>query len=170
MENSKSFTKDKIRVMVAYVGGANIQSRDRRINGVWHNISQPSWDWDTYEYRINPVQEIFVKGIDEILSVETRKDIDITKVIFNKPVTVVFWSDGSKTVVKANHEIFDPEKGLAMSIAKKAFGNKGNYFNEFKKWIPKDNHIELRIDKTEDQEYHVSEDAKSTDEILSLEG
>lgn len=38
---------------------------------------------------------------------------------------------------KVKDEIFDPEKGLSMAIAKKVFGNKGNYYNEFKKWIPK---------------------------------
>lgn len=60
----------------------------------------------------------------------------IKKVIFNNPATIVFWTDCSKTVVKASNEEFDPEKGLAMAIAKKALGNKGNYFNEFKKWLP----------------------------------
>lgn len=138
MENSKTSTKDKIIVMAAYLAGANIQRRDRRINGSWFNVSQPTWDWDCYEYRIDSVQELSVNDINKILSVETTADIDITKVIFNKPVTVVFWSDGSKTVVEANNEIFDPEKGLAMAISKKAFGNKGNYFNEFKKWLPED--------------------------------
>lgn len=59
----------------------------------------------------------------------------IKKVIFNPPATIVFWPDKSKTVVKAqNDEEFDPEKGLAMAIVKKCFGNQGNYFNEIKKW------------------------------------
>lgn len=59
----------------------------------------------------------------------------IEKVIFNAPATIVLWKDGTKTVVKAENEWFDPEKGLAMAIAKKAMGNKGNYFNEIKKWV-----------------------------------
>ena len=63
------------------------------------------------------------------------KEVKITNVIFNNPATIVFWSDGTKTVVKAQDENFDPEKGLAMAIAKKALGNKGNYFNEIKKWV-----------------------------------
>ena len=62
----------------------------------------------------------------------------IKDVIFNKPATIVFWTDGTKTVVKCqNDDVFDPEKGLAMAIAKKAFGNKGNYCNEIKKWTDK---------------------------------
>lgn len=61
----------------------------------------------------------------------------ITKVIFNDPATIVFWSDGTKTVVKRIFEdTFDKEKGLAMAISKKAMGNEGNYYEVFKKWIP----------------------------------
>lgn len=60
----------------------------------------------------------------------------IEKVIFNKPATIVMWSDGTKTVVKTqNKERFNKEKGLAMAIAKKALGNQGNYYEEFKKWL-----------------------------------
>lgn len=66
------------------------------------------------------------------------KTPEITNVIFNYPATIVFWSDGTKTVVKCDRrEPFDPEKGLAMAISKKMLGNKGNYFNEIKKWVDK---------------------------------
>ena len=61
----------------------------------------------------------------------------IKDVIFNDPATIVYWTDGTKTVVKAGNEEFDPEKGLAMAIAKKALGNKGNYFETIKKWVKK---------------------------------
>lgn len=67
-----------------------------------------------------------------------NKHVEITKVIFNNPATIVFWSDGKKTVVKcAGDEAFDEEKGLAMAISKRVLGNHGNYYNEFKKWLPK---------------------------------
>lgn len=59
----------------------------------------------------------------------------IRKVIFHDPATIVFWPDGSKTVVKAQDRNYDKMVGLAMCISKKYFGNKGNYYNEFKKWI-----------------------------------
>lgn len=62
----------------------------------------------------------------------------IKKVIFNDPATIVYWSDGTKTVVKRENEKFDPEKGLAMAIAKKLLGgNQGYYYEVFKKWVPK---------------------------------
>lgn len=60
----------------------------------------------------------------------------IKDVIFNPPATIVFWIDGTKTVVKVDeYDSFDPEKGLAMAISKKALGNQGNYYNVFKKWV-----------------------------------
>lgn len=59
----------------------------------------------------------------------------IKRVIFNAPATIVFWLDGSKTVVKAqNGEPFDKEKGLAMAICKKLCGNRGAYYDIFKEW------------------------------------
>lgn len=62
----------------------------------------------------------------------------IKDVIYNDPATIVFWEDGTKTVVKCKNEKFDPEKGLAMAFSKKMLGNKGNYYNIFKKWLPKE--------------------------------
>lgn len=63
----------------------------------------------------------------------------ITKVIFNKPATIVLWEDGTKTVVKcSNKDIWNPEKGLAMCIIKKICGNDNSYHKIFKKWIPED--------------------------------
>jgi hypothetical protein len=72
---------------------------------------------------------------------------EIKTVHFNYPATVVIWEDGTKTVVKCQQDDFySPETGLALCIAKKALGNKSNFNNEFKKWLPND-HVEM-VDKT----------------------
>lgn len=76
----------------------------------------------------------------------SKMDRDICKEIknvkFNPPATIVLWTDNTKTVVKCNGEDYDPEKGLAMCICKKVLGNKGNYYNVFKKWAPKEDEAE----------------------------
>lgn len=73
-------------------------------------------------------------GIDNY-STEVHRTLAIKKVIFNEPATIVFWEDETKTVVKCSeNEAFDKEKGLAMAIVKKMLGNKGNYFNQIKKY------------------------------------
>lgn len=73
------------------------------------------------------------------------KKVTIKKVIFNDPVTIVIWSDKTKTIVRTQGcDIYDPEKGLAMAISKKMLGdNKGNYYNEFKKWLPEEKVVVL---------------------------
>lgn len=64
--------------------------------------------------------------------------VAIKDVIFAPPATIVYWSDGSKTVVKCSEkDVFDPEKGLAMAIAKRCGGNKGSYYKEIQNWVEK---------------------------------
>lgn len=65
--------------------------------------------------------------------------VEITKVIFNDPATIVIWADGTKTVVKCQPgDTYSKETGLALCIAKKYLGNKGNFNEVFKKWIPEE--------------------------------
>lgn len=80
---------------------------------------------------VNSAQEFFKE-----IHVSFGPIPEIERVIYNAPATIVLWKDGTKTVVKADeYEIYDPEKGLAMCISKKALGNKGNYYDTFKKHL-----------------------------------
>ena len=61
---------------------------------------------------------------------------EVKKVIFNDPATIVYWKDGTKTVVKCqNGDDFDSEKGFAMAFLKKCWGNKGNFNDKLIKII-----------------------------------
>lgn len=82
----------------------------------------------------------------------------IKRVVFNNPATVVYWDDGTKTVVYCQDnmkkvkktvdgkevEVMKPQKadtyseevGLAMALVKKHYGNGSNYNNIFRKYIP----------------------------------
>lgn len=76
------------------------------------------------------------------------RNVNIEKVIFNDPATIVIWTDKTKTIVKCQpRDEFDKELGLAMCISKKYFGNKGNYNEVFKKFIPEE--IDLSVEKKE---------------------
>lgn len=115
------------------------------------------WYDDSYSklprsYRRDNIDALlyYIKGPDKSLSTnkETAERSDymlyydirrfIKKVKFNPPATIVFWTDNTKTVVKCKGEDYDPEKGLAMCICKKVLGDKGNYYEVFKKWLPKE--------------------------------
>lgn len=115
---------DGIAELVA--GGVNAKVK---IESLGHSIFEPP----TFEGHI-----IAPCGDSSYMDSRTLRCLRIVNVIFNDPATIIFWNDGSKTVVKCKKdEVFDPEKGLAMAIAKKALGNQGNYYNEFKKWADK---------------------------------
>jgi hypothetical protein len=61
-------------------------------------------------------------------------ELSIKKVIFNKPATIVLWSNGDKTVVKCQDgDKFDKEKGLSLAVMKYVFGNKSKYNDVIKK-------------------------------------
>lgn len=117
----------------------------------------------TVSNKKNTVQDVFDTLTEEQKTVvytfmSESNLVEIKNVIFNPPATIVFWTDNSKTVVKAENEAFDPEKGLAMAIAKKALGNKGNYYETFKKWLPK---TELKEEpKTESKDCAAEEQSK----------
>lgn len=108
-------------------------------------------------------------GLNKIFgakNAERKIDMKIKKVIFNAPATVVLWEDGTKTIVKSfEGDTYDPEKGLAMAIAKKALGNQGNYYELFKKWLPYDPIAKIKRDLKELQD-HLKE---ANDTIEKLE-
>lgn len=46
--------------------------------------------------------------------------ITVKEVIFHDPATIVYWGDGTKTVVKCMEgDIFNPELGMAMCMLKR---------------------------------------------------
>ena len=88
-------------------------------------------------------RNIYRNIINSTYGIGSLRIPEIKNVIFNDPATIVFWGDGTKTVVKCQDgDEFDPEKGLAMAIAKKAYGNKGSYCNKLKKWLPKEEPVD----------------------------
>lgn len=63
---------------------------------------------------------------------------EIVNVVFNDPATIVFWSDGTKTVVKCQKDkgdVYSKETGLAIAITKKAFGNNSSFNEVFDRWL-----------------------------------
>lgn len=97
------------------------------MNEIFNTISKEGMNYSMLEQR----EELFTQKIE--------------KVIFNDPATIVYWKDGSKTIVKCENEKFDPEKGLSMAISKKALGNQGNYYETFKKWLPKEKESDEKL-------------------------
>lgn len=65
----------------------------------------------------------FVLPLSEIAKHKGNTLPEIKKVIFNPPATIVFWLDGTKTVVKCKEgEEFSEWAGIALCLAKKLYG------------------------------------------------
>lgn len=98
-------------------------------------------DWGTWYPKDNDLSIDWDEFFNMLIKFFTEEKIEdpIDNVIFNYPATIVFWKDGTKTVVKCQYgEIYDKEKGIALCFMKKYFDNKG-YFNDiFRKWINED--------------------------------
>lgn len=108
--------------------------RDRQ--GDWRILKREESVLDSMRYMhwANCVMEEATKKKEET----NMTAASIKNVIFAPPATIVYWSDGSKTVVKCSgKDVFDPEKGLAMAIAKRCCGNKGSYYKEIQNWVEK---------------------------------
>ncbi len=91
------------------------------------------------ENRKLEIELAAAKAREVLTALSIRPEMMIENVIFNDPATIVFWLDGSKTVVKCQlGDTFSKELGLAMAICKKVYGNKGNYNDVFKKWVLQD--------------------------------
>ena len=106
------------------------------------------YDYNENDIRVSyiPYSDLYNRIISNRQTPKQKAMNSITNVIFNNPATIVFWSDGTKTVVKCDErDEFDPEKGLAMAICKKYFGG-GFYNDSFKKWIPKEESPKIEID------------------------
>ena len=108
-------------------------------------ITKPEWSWDVKPLTMKPrndfIDTVHKDVIESSLkadTINTMEDIrkmsmfesdkrvkipEIKEVIFNKPATVVYWKDGTKTTVKCGNdeESFDREKAVAMCFLKKMF-------------------------------------------------
>lgn len=60
----------------------------------------------------------------------------IKEIIYNNPATIVFWSDGTKTVSKCHRDdVYSMETGLAICISKKILGST-KLHKIFDDWLP----------------------------------
>lgn len=67
---------------------------------------------DNYGFSITPTGIYYTMGVK--------------KVIYNNPATIVYFTDGSKSVVKLHpDDTFDETTGLLMAISKRLLGSKG---------------------------------------------
>ena len=83
-------------------------------------------------FNENGLESLHIEsGVDTIFISKSKPNIAPKKIIFNGPATIVMWDDGTKTVVKqSNLDDYDYEKGFAMCVVKKVFGDQYAYIRK----------------------------------------
>ena len=85
--------------------------------------------------RDNTEYEIGINHMRDHKTTEARPQMK--KVVFNDPATVIYWTDGTKTLVKCQPgDRFDPLLGFLLAVFKKSAGNKSNYNNALRRIVP----------------------------------
>lgn len=67
-------------------------------------------------------------------NIMSRKSLEVKKVIYSGPCTIVIWADNSKTIVRCQDgDTYSKEVGLLMCLAKKVWGTNasGSNFNDY---------------------------------------
>lgn len=74
--------------------------------------------FDRVIYQMKKERKFMERGTDEM------KKLDVKKIIFSGPKTIVLWSDGTKTIVSMSKDEtkFDPETAFCAAYTKKMFG------------------------------------------------
>lgn len=97
--------------------------------------------FDSIIYELEKKRKFDERGTDDM------KKLDVKKIIFSGPKTIVLWSDGTKTIVSMSKDEakFDPEAAFCAAYTKKMFGSnskikrvikeKSNYEERLKKMI-----------------------------------
>lgn len=71
-------TKEKIKVMQAYVDGKPIQIKIHAIDKDWRDSINPIWDWERCTYRIKPTRQPLTSADFPPGTIVREKDIPTT--------------------------------------------------------------------------------------------
>ena len=126
-----SISKDYMSVPEVHLDGNIDEEKLRMITT--NTMPKAETVQTTYSYTFSGPSSAI--SISSSLPPSTVK-LDIRRVIHNDPATVIMWNDGTKTVVKAHNEPFDPEKGFAMAVCKKLLGD--SYKKTFREYCGKE--------------------------------
>lgn len=127
--------------------------------------------FDSVIYEMEKERKFAERGTDDM------KKLDVKKIIFSGPKTIVLWSDGTKTIVSMskNEAKFDPEAAFCAAYTKKMFGTNSKIKriikekSNIKKWkeeneVPKDQLYKLGL-----KALGLCEDMDITENIKAIE-
>ena len=95
-----------------------------------------------------------IGGTDEM------KNVDVKKIIFSGPKTIVLWSDGTKTIVSMSKDEtnFDPEAAFCAAYTKKMFGTNSKIKRIIKEKSNIEQHQRIVEEKLKEELAKISQD------------
>lgn len=93
-------------------------------------------------------------------SADEMKNVDVKKIIFNGPKTIVLWSDGTKTIVSMSKDEtnFDPEAAFCAAYTKKMFGTNSKIKRVIKEKSNIEQHQRIVEEKLKEELAKISQD------------
>lgn len=93
-------------------------------------------------------------------SADEMKNVDVKKIIFNGPKTIVLWTDGTKTIVSMSKDEtnFDPEAAFCAAYTKKMFGTNSKIKRVIKEKSNIEQHQRIVEEKLKEELAKISQD------------
>ncbi len=110
--------------------------------------------FDSVIYEMEKQRKFAERGTDEM------KKIDVKKIIFNGFKTIVFWNDGTKTIVSMSQEErnFDPEDAFRAAYTKKMYGTNSKIKRVIKEKSNIEQHQRIVEEKLKEEMEKISRD------------
>ena len=110
--------------------------------------------FDSIIYQMEKKRKFAERGTDEM------KNVDVKKIIFSCPKTIVLWNDGTKTIVSMSKDEtnFDPEAAFCAAYTKKMFGTNSKIKRIIKEKSNIEQHQRIVEEKLKEELAKISQD------------
>lgn len=110
--------------------------------------------FDSIIYQMDMKRKFAERGTNEM------KKLDVKKIIFSGPKTIVLWSDGTKTIVSMSKDEtnFDPEAAFCAAYTKKMFGTNSKIKRVIKEKSNIEQHQRIVEEKLKEELAKISQD------------
>lgn len=135
------YEKEKEKKMIINNAKAILDGKTFKVQNISIRHEAGTYPTAELEVSLNPLNQIPSGVIIHDVGGTLRSELlpkpkpiipSIKNVIFSYPATIVFWTDGTKTIVKCKKgDQWDPHAGISAAISKKFFGTQVN------KWVKK---------------------------------
>lgn len=110
--------------------------------------------FDSIIYQMEKKRKFAERGTNEM------KELDVKKIIFSGPKTIVLWNDGTKTIVSMSKDEtnFDPEAAFCAAYTKKMFGTNSKIKRIIKEKSNIEQHQRIVEEKLKEELAKISQD------------